>query len=101
MTTKARVARELAKRLDMSRKDSLAAVDSVVDCLRESLLRGEKVSLVGFGAFEVKIRQGRQGRNPRTSEKIAIPPKAMMSFRPGKAFREAVKEKGARPAEED
>jgi DNA-binding protein HU-beta len=94
MTTKARVAQELARRLDLSRKDALAAVDAVVESIRESLLTGEKVSLVGFGAFEPKLRQARQGRNPRTSEKIRIPPKAMMAFRPGKSFREAINERG-------
>jgi DNA-binding protein HU-beta len=80
----------------MSRKDALEAVDSVIASIRDGLLDGDKVSLVGFGTFEVKVRNARQGRNPRTSQKIAIPPKAMTMFRPGKSFREAVNIKAER-----
>lgn len=97
MTTKAEIAQLLSRRLNMARKDALVAVDTTIDTIREAMLQGEKVSLVGFGTFDTKTKRARQGRNPRTSEKIDIPPKAITVFRPGKAFRERVNAEGHVP----
>jgi DNA-binding protein HU-beta len=88
MTTKAEIANRLAEKLKMSRKDAQIAVDQFIDSIRGALLRGEKVALVGFGTFSMRMKRPRQGRNPRTSEAIVIPCKAQAVFKPGKAFRE-------------
>jgi len=90
MSTKAEIAQRLAASRNLSRKQSLDAVDEFLQAVRTAILRGEKVSLVGFGTFDLRYKRPRQGRNPRTSERIDIPPKAMAVFKPGKAFREMV-----------
>jgi nucleoid DNA-binding protein len=94
MPTKAKVAERLleSKKLKngIGRKEAHQAVDLFIDSVRQSLLKGEKVSLVGFGTFDLKYRQERKGRNPRTNEKIDIPPKALVTFKPGKSFREQI-----------
>jgi len=58
--------------------------------MTESLAREEKVTLVGFGSFQVMERKERTGRNPQTGNQIQIPTKKVPRFRPGKNFREAV-----------
>ena len=74
----------------MSKKDSDKAVAAVLDAITETLAAGEKVSLVGFGTFEVKERAEREGINPRTKEKIVIPASKLPSFKAGKALKEEV-----------
>ena len=88
--TKAEVANSVSQKTGMSRKDSIEAVEVFLDCLKDALKNGEKVSLVGFGTFYVKHKNARNGRNPRTGEKISIPAKRIASFKPGKSFREMV-----------
>jgi len=80
----------VAERAGLSRKDSERAVTAVIDAIQEALAKGEKVSLVGFGTFEVRARGARVGRNPRTRQAITIPPARVPAFRAGKALREAV-----------
>ena len=85
--TKAVIVNKVAQATGMSRKDSIEAVEIFLNAIKEALRRGEKVSLVGFGTFYVKEKNARNGRNPRIGEKIKIPPKAIATFKPGKAFR--------------
>jgi DNA-binding protein HU-beta len=58
-------------------------IDAMVDAIGFSLSNGEKVTLVGFGTFETSKRTGRVGRNPKTGDKVIIPPKRVAKFRPG------------------
>ncbi|MBN1517730.1 HU family DNA-binding protein [Candidatus Sumerlaeota bacterium] len=88
--TKAEVANLVARKTGMSRKDSMDAVEEVLECVKSALKDGEKVSLVGFGTFYLKQKNARKGRNPRTGEPIDIPPKCIATFKPGKNFREMV-----------
>ena len=74
----------------MSKKDSEKAVNAAFDTITEALAAGDKVQLVGFGAFEVKERGARIGRNPKTKEEIEIPASRVASFKVGKALKEAV-----------
>ena len=62
----------VAKEAELSRKDADKAVNAVFDVIENSLKAGEKVAVVGFGAFEVKERAARTARNPRTGEEIEI-----------------------------
>ena len=71
-----------------SKKESERAIDAVFDTIREVLVAGDKIQLIGFGTFEVKERAARRGRNPRTGEEIEIP--ASPSFKPGKTFKDEV-----------
>ncbi|HID57119.1 TPA: HU family DNA-binding protein [Candidatus Poribacteria bacterium] len=80
----------VVEKAGLTKKQAAAAVDAVLDTIRESLASGEKVSLIGFGSFDVKERKAREGRNPQTGEKIQIPAKKVPVFKPGKQLREAV-----------
>ncbi|MCD6506423.1 HU family DNA-binding protein [Candidatus Poribacteria bacterium] len=80
----------VVEKAGLSKKQAAAAVDAVLDTIKESLASGEKVSLIGFGSFDVKERKAREGRNPQTGEKIKIPAKKVPVFKPGKQLREAV-----------
>ena len=80
----------VAEKTGMSKKDSEKAVNAAFDSITEALAAGEKVQLVGFGAFEVKERTARVGRNPKTKETIDIPASRVASFKVGKALKDAV-----------
>ena len=80
----------VAEKTGMSKKDSEKAVNAAFDSITEALAAGEKVQLVGFGAFEVKERNARIGRNPKTKETIEIPASRVASFKVGKALKDAV-----------
>ncbi|HPB31921.1 MAG TPA: HU family DNA-binding protein [Candidatus Sumerlaeota bacterium] len=88
--TKAEVIKRLMLKTGLSRNQCIETVEFFLDSIRKSLRKGEKVCLVGFGSFYLKDKRSRQGRNPRTGEKIRIPKKRVAVFKPGKAFRELV-----------
>lgn len=87
---KAELVSAVAEKTGMSKKDSEKAVNAAFDTITEALAAGDKVQLVGFGAFEVKERGARIGRNPKTKEGIEIPASRVASFKVGKALKEAV-----------
>ena len=80
----------VAEKTGVSKKDSEKAVSAVFETITKALVAGDKVSLVGFGAFEVNERPARIGRNPRTKEEIEIPASRAASFKVGKALKDAV-----------
>ena len=80
----------VAERSGLTKKDSEKAVNAVVEAIQSALARGEKVSLVGFGTFEVRERSQRSGRNPQTGEVITIPATRVPAFRAGKALKDSV-----------
>ena len=80
----------VAEKADLSKKDAEAAVAAVIDAITGALVEGEKVQLVGFGAFEVKQRAERIGRNPQTKQTIQIPASKTPVFKAGKALKDAV-----------
>ena len=88
--TKAEIIAKIIEQTGMSRKDAIEALEIFLDSIKDGLKKGEKVSLVGFGAFYIKHKRARNGRNPRTGEQLQIPPKEIATFKPGKAFRMAV-----------
>ncbi len=73
-----------------SKKDVEVIVDSLFKSMAESLARGEKVEIRGFGSFKIKEREGRQGRNPKSGENIFIEPKRVPFFKAGKEIRERI-----------
>lgn len=81
----------VAEKTELSKKDATKAVEAVFETVMDSLSRGEKVQLIGFGNFEVRDRAARKGRNPQTGEEIEIPASKVPAFKPGKALKEAVK----------
>jgi DNA-binding protein HU-beta len=74
-----------------SKKDAGASVDAMLEAIVASLKRGDKVQLTGFGAFEVRTRQARKGKNLQTGETIDIPESKVPAFKAGKALKDAVK----------
>jgi len=87
---KAELIAAVAEKSGLTKKDSEAALDAVVESITAALKGGDKVSLVGFGAFEVKERAARMGRNPKTKEEIAIPASKAPVFKAGKALKDAI-----------
>ena len=80
----------VAEKADLSKKDAEAAITAAVEAITGALIEGEKVQLVGFGAFEVKTRAARVGRNPKTGEEIPISEARLPVFKAGKALKDAV-----------
>ena len=87
---KAELIAAVAETAGLSKKDSEKAVNATFDTITAALEAGEKVSLVGFGAFDVKERAARMGRNPRTKEEVEIPASRVPQFKAGKALKDAV-----------
>lgn len=87
---KAELIAAAAEQAGLSKKDTEAVINAALDAIAASLKSGDKVQLVGFGAFEVKARAERIGRNPRTKEEIKIPASKVPVFKPGKALKDAV-----------
>ncbi len=81
----------VAEKSGLTTKDSASAVDAILDGITESLAKEEKVQLIGFGTFEVRSRQAREGRNPSTGEKIKIEASKAPAFKAGKALKDKVK----------
>ena len=79
---------EVSKKTGMPKKDAERAVNATVDTIAETLAANGKVQLVGFGSFEVKQREARMGRNPKTKEPIEIPASKIPVFKAGKCFAE-------------
>ena len=82
----------VAEKAALSKKDSEAAVTAALDAITAALADGDEVRLVGFGTFEVKKREARMGRNPKTKEPIPIAASKVPTFKPGKACKDAVAE---------
>ena len=80
----------VAEKAGLSKKDSDKAVAAVLESIVDALASGDKVQLVGFGTFEVRAREARTGRNPRTKETIKIPASKQPVFKAGKSFKDAV-----------
>ena len=89
--TKTELIAAIAEKTGASKKDSDAALAAVIEAITEALKAGDKVSLVGFGTFEAKKRAAREGKNPRTGEKITIPATIAPTFKAGKALKDAIK----------
>ena len=87
---KAELVAAVAEKTALSKKDSEKAVNAAFEAITAALVGGDKVQLVGFGAFEVKERNARVGRNPKTKEEIEIPARRVPVFKAGKALKDVV-----------
>ena len=87
--TKQDLVNEVAE-VGITKKQASDAVNAIFDTIKDALVDGEKVSLVGFGSFSVKKREAREGRNPRTGEPLEIAAKTVPVFKAGKALKDAV-----------
>ena len=80
----------VAQKTGLTKKDAERVVNATVDTVVESMKKGEKVQLSGFGIFEVKTREARVGRNPRTKETIQIPASRQPIFKASKTLKDAI-----------
>ena len=81
---------QIAEKSGLSKKDAEKALAATVDAITEAVSAGDKVQLVGFGSFEVKQREARVGRNPKTKEAIEIPATTVPVFKAGKQLKDKV-----------
>lgn len=82
---------QVSKRTDMTKKDVEKVLGTFTDVVTETLVAGDKVSIVGFGTFETVERAARTARNPRTGETVEVGPSKAPKFKAGKNLKEAVK----------
>src|SRR3989442_9089623 len=88
--TKAELVEEVAKVSELTKKHSEVIVDTVFDSIIEALHKDEKIELRGFGSFRIRQRRSRQGRNPKTGDKVDVPAKRIPYFKPGKELKELI-----------
>jgi integration host factor subunit beta len=97
--TKAELVEEVSRVSDLTKKHSEVIVDTVFKSIIDALHRGEKIELRGFGSFRLRRREPRKGRNPKTGDKVDVPPKKVPYFKPGKELKELInREPEAPPA---
>jgi nucleoid DNA-binding protein len=89
--TKTDLIAKMAKDAKVTKAAAAKALDSLVDGIKRSLKKGDKVTLIGFGTFSVTQRKARKGRNPQTGKEIKIPARKAPKFSAGKALKDGVK----------
>ncbi|MGI6178128.1 MAG: HU family DNA-binding protein [Eubacterium sp.] len=94
---KAELVAKVAEKTNMTKKDSEAAINALLKTVEETLVKGDKVQVIGFGTFETRKRKAREGRNPRKpGETIKIPASKAPVFKAGKALKDAVNKKNTK-----
>ncbi len=88
--TKTELINSIADKANCTKKDAAAALDATLAAVQEALENGEKVSITGFGTFEVRERGEKTCINPKTKEKMTCPPCKAPAFKAGKALKDAV-----------
>jgi len=88
--TKAELIEEVSKVVEMTRKDSETIVETIFDSIVNSLHKGEKIEIRGFGSFRTRQRQPRVGRNPKTGSRVQVAAKRIPFFKPSKELRDLV-----------
>lgn len=80
----------VAQSTSMTKKDSASAVSAILDVITEALASGDDVKITGFGSFEIKTREARTGRNPKTGAPVEIPASKYVSFSAGSVLKDKV-----------
>ena len=88
--TKAELVEEVSNQSELTKKDAEVIVQTVLDSITDSLQRGEKIELRGFGSFRIRNRSSRQGRNPKTGTSVSVPAKKVPYFKPGKELKDLI-----------
>src|SRR6266478_1203051 len=92
--TKAELVEEVARVSELTKKHSEIIVNTVFDSIITALQKDEKIELRGFGSFRIRQRRSRQGRNPKTGDKVDVPAKRIPYFKPGKELKELINTSG-------
>ncbi len=87
---KAELVEEVSGEVGLSKRETQKVIDAIIGTIGDTLARGQKVTLVGFGTFEVTRRKARTGVNPQTRESLDIPAKNVVRFKAGKGLTERV-----------
>jgi len=82
---------EVSRAADITKVKAEVAVEALLDAMKASLMKGERIELRGFGVFQVKPRKRGIGRNPRTGTEVRIPPGRTIRFKPGKDLQNLVR----------
>ena len=88
--TKAELVEEVARVSELTKKHSEVIVNTVFDSITQALQSDDKIELRGFGSFRIRQRRSRQGRNPKTGDKVDVPAKRIPYFKPGKELKELI-----------
>lgn len=88
--TKADLIDEVSRVAELTRKDSEIIVESIFDSVVRSLRSGDKIEIRGFGSFRTRQRRARVGRNPKTGDRVEVPPKKIPFFKPSKELKDLV-----------
>lgn len=88
--TKADLIEEVSRVVEVTRKESEVIVETIFESVVKSLRDGDKVEVRGFGSFRTRERRGRIGRNPKSGEKVSVPPKTIPFFKPSKELRDII-----------
>lgn len=93
--TKAEIVEQIYEKIGFSKKESADIVELVFDTMKETLSKGEKIKISGFGNFIVRQKRPRIGRNPQTGESIEITARKVLTFRPSQVLKSALNKEGA------
>ncbi|MFI5059321.1 MAG: HU family DNA-binding protein [Candidatus Acidiferrales bacterium] len=88
--TKADLIAEVERITELKRSDSETIVETIFDSIIQSIQKGEKIEIRGFGSFRTRQRRGRVGRNPKTGAKVEVPAKKIPFFKPSKELKDFV-----------
>lgn len=88
--TRIDLAEAVFKEVGLSRQESAAVVESVLNHISDALVRGEQVKISSFGTFSIRDKNERMGRNPKTGEEVPITPRRVLSFRPSQLMKDRV-----------
>ncbi|MBV8117045.1 MAG: HU family DNA-binding protein [Candidatus Eremiobacteraeota bacterium] len=94
--TKADLIETIANRVELTKRQANQVVDAILNEIESALQKGDRVALTPFGSFVVRERKGREGRNPKTGEKITIAARKVPAFVAGKALKDAVDSRKSR-----
>src|SRR5919198_1284291 len=98
--TKKEIVKEISEQIGLTQLKTKEIVQKTFDAIVETLVRDGRIELRNFGVFEVKRRAARKARNPRTGDKVFVPEKFVVTFKPGKEMEERVREMERRAAEQ-
>ena len=95
--TKADLVEEVVRAADVSKKHAETIVNTVFSSIVDALQKDDKIELRGFGSFRVRRRRSRQGRNPKTGDRVDVPEKRIPYFKPGKELKDLINSDSAAP----
>jgi len=87
------IATKIASDVDITKKDALVITDTIIDSVKNILVKHKKIEIRDFGIFKIKERKPRIGRNPKTKVEVSIPVRKSLTFKPGKELKDIINKK--------